>query len=192
MQEKFDIKFYNNVRKIISRPFKLYFNPNINGLENIPDKPYILAGNHTSLMDIPFLIVALKDDIHFMAKKELFSNKIVNYVFSRMGAFTIDRNITDLKALKESLFVLRNNQVLGVFPEGTRNKTDDLILPFKSGVSNISIKTNSLIVPFGINGKYKFRSGIKLNIGKPINIKNIEKEEQTKYIEEQVKKLILK
>ena len=192
MQEKFDIKFYNNVRKIISRPFKLYFNPNINGLENIPDKPYILAGNHTSLMDIPFLIVALKDDIHFMAKKELFSNKIVNYVFSRMGAFTIDRNITDLKALKESLFVLRNNQVLGVFPEGTRNKTDDLILPFKSGVSNISIKTNSLIVPFGINGKYKFRSGIKLNIGKTINIKNIEKEEQTKYIEEQVKKLILK
>ena len=81
MQEKFDIKFYNNVRKIISRPFKLYFNPNINGLENIPDKPYILAGNHTSLMDIPFLIVALKDDIHFMAKKELFSNKINSLSF---------------------------------------------------------------------------------------------------------------
>ena len=192
MQEKFDIRFYNSVRKIISVPFKLYFNPKINGLENLPNKPYILAGNHTSLMDIPFLIVALEDDIHFMAKKELFSNKIANYIFSRMGAFPIDRNTTDLKALKESLFILKNNEVLGVFPEGTRNKTDDLILPFKPGVSNLSIKTNSLIVPFGINGKYKFRSRIKLNIGKPIDIKNIEKSEQTSYIEEQVKKLILR
>lgn len=192
MQEKFDIKFYNSVRKIISMPFKVYFNPEINGLENIPDKPYILAGNHTSLMDIPFLIVALEDDIHFMAKKELFSNKISNYIFSRMGAFPIDRNIADLKALKESLFILKNNEVLGVFPEGTRNKTDDLILPFKPGVSNLSIKTNSLIVPFGINGKYKFRSEIKLNIGKPIDVRNIKKSDQTKYIEEQVKKLILR
>lgn len=192
MQEKFDIKFYNSVRKIISMPFKVYFNPEINGLENIPDKPYILAGNHISLMDIPFLIVALEDDIHFMAKKELFSNKISNYIFSRMGAFPMDRKSVDLTSLKESLFILKNNQVLGIFPEGTRNKTDDLILPFKPGVSNLSIKTNSLIVPFGINGKYKFRSGIKLNIGKPIDVRNIKKSDQTKYIEEQVKKLILR
>lgn len=192
MQEKFDIRFYNSVRKIISVPFKLYFNPEINGLENLPNKPYILAGNHTSLMDIPFLIVALEDDIHFMAKKELFSNKIANYIFSRMGAFPMDRKSVDLRSLKESLFILKNKQVLGIFPEGTRNKTNDLILPFKPGVSNLSIKTNSLIVPFGINGKYKFRSRIKLNIGKPIDIKNIEKSEQTSYIEEQVKKLILK
>lgn len=127
-----------------------------------------------------------------MAKKELFSNKITNYIFSRMGAFPMDRKSVDLRSLKESLFILKNKQVLGIFPEWTRNKTNDLMLPFKPGVSNLSIKTNSLIVPFGINGKYKFRSRIKLNIGKPIDIKNIEKSEQTSYIEEQVKKLILK
>lgn len=109
-----------------------------------------------------------------------------------MGAFPMDRKSVDLRSLKESLFILKNKQVLGIFPEGTRNKTNDLMLPFKPGVSNLSIKTNSLIVPFGINGKYKFRSRIKLNIGKPIDIKNIEKSEQTSYIEEQVKKLILK
>lgn len=54
MQEKFDIRFYNSVRKIISEPFKLYFNPEINGLENLPNKPYILAGNLTSLMIFHF------------------------------------------------------------------------------------------------------------------------------------------
>lgn len=192
MQEKFNIKFYNRIRKLISGPFKLYFNPEVNGLENLPDKPYILAGNHISLMDIPLLIVSIEDNIHFMAKKELFSNKMVDYVFRRMGAFPVDRNNVDIKSLKESMRILKNNQVLGIFPEGTRNNTNELILPFKPGVSNLSIKTNSLIVPFGISGEYKFRSKIKLNIGEPIDIKNIEKSKQTEYIEEKVKKLILK
>jgi len=126
-----------------------------------------------------------------MAKKELFDWIILKDIFSKMGAFPVDRNNADIKAIKESLRVLRNNEILGIFPEGTRNKTDNIILPFKEGVASIASKTKSLIVPFGIAGEYR-RNKLKLNIGEPIDISEIEKEYQTRYLEEQVKKLILK
>lgn len=192
MKKEFDIKFYNNVKRILKGPFKLVFNPKVIGIENIPNKPYILAGNHKSFLDIPFLIVSLPDDIHFMAKSELFDSRILNYVFSKMGSFPINRDEFDLNAIKKALKILKSENVLGMFPEGTRNKTDDIILPFKNGVSTLAVKTNSLIVPFGISGEYQFRKNLRLNIGEPIDINNIEKENQNEYIEEKVKQLILK
>lgn len=191
MNNKYNVRFYRGIRKIINVPIKLLFNPAVTGIENIPNKPYILAGNHKSLFDMLLLAVYIQGEIHFMAKKELFKFKILKIFFSMLGAFPVDRNNVDIKSIKESLRILRNNEVLGIFPEGTRNKTDEIILPFKEGVTSIANKTNSLIVPFGISGKYR-RNKIKLNIGEPINISQFKKEEQTKYLEEQVKKLILK
>ena len=175
MKNKYDIKFYSTIKKILNKPFKIVFNPSVNGIENIPNKPYILCGNHKSLLDIPLLIISIPDEIHFMAKKELFDLVILKDIFSKMGAFPIDRDKADIKAIKESLRILKNKEVLGIFPEGTRNKTDDIVLPFKEGVTTLSNKTDSLIVPFGISWEYK-RSKIKLNIGKPIDISKVEKE----------------
>ena len=53
MSNKYNIKFYNNIKKILNVPIKLLFNVEVTGIENIPSKPYILAGNHKSLFDIP-------------------------------------------------------------------------------------------------------------------------------------------
>lgn len=192
MQEKFSLNFYKCVRKILNRPIKLIFNPKITGIENIPSKPYVLAGNHKSLLDIPLLAIALEDDIHFMAKKELFRNSLARHFLEKCGAFPVDRQSFDLNAIKTALRLLKSENVVGIFPEGTRNKTNDLILPFKDGVTSIASKTKSLIVPFGIGGEYKFRGDLSLNIGEPIDIRNIEKEKQTEYLEDKVKELILK
>lgn len=191
MKDKYNIKFYNGIKRILKGPMKLVFNAEVTGLDNLPNKPYILAGNHKNMLDVVLLITNIPDEIHFMAKKEIFELIILRHIFSKMGAFPVDRNKADIKAIKESLRILKNNEVLGIFPEGTRNKTDEILLPFKEGVTTIASKTNSLIVPFGIEGEYK-RNKLKLNIGEPIDIRNIEKEEQTKYLEEKVKELILK
>lgn len=190
MKKEYNIEFYNSIKKIMNVPVKLLFNPEVIGIENIPNKPYILAGNHKSMFDIPLLITNIPDDIHFMAKKELFNLILIRDVFSKMGAFPVDRK-SGLSALRTSIKLLNNNEIVGIFPEGTRNKTDDIILPFKEGVASIATRTNSLIVPFGISGKY-VRNKLKLNIGEPIDIKEIEKDKQTKYLEEKVKELILK
>lgn len=189
--DKYSIKFYKSIKKILKSPFKLIFKHKIEGLDNIPNKPYILAGNHKNMLDIVLLITNIPDEIHFMGKKELFKLKILRGIFNKMGAFPVDRENVDIKAIKTSLKLLKDGEVLGIFPEGTRNKTDNIILPFKEGVSTIASKTNCLIVPFGISGEFK-RGKLKLNIGEPIDIRKINKENQTKYLEEKVKELILK
>lgn len=88
--------------------------------------------------------------------------------------------------------MLKKGEVIEIFPEGTRNKTDNLILPFKDGVVKIAKKTNSLIVPFGISGKYCLRGDVKINFGEAIDFNNMEIEDENKYLEDKVKKLILK
>ena len=100
MENKINITFYKAVRNILKVPIKLIYNPKINGIENIPEKPYILVGNHKSLWDIPLLAMCVKDEIYFMAKKELFDHKITNYIFTRLGAFPIDRETLDINAIK--------------------------------------------------------------------------------------------
>lgn len=190
MENKFNIKFYNGIKNILKIPFKLAFNPVVTGIENLPSKPYILVGNHISIFDIPFLVTSIPDEIHFMAKKELFDKKIIKDILLKVGAFPIDREKLDIKAIRTAFKLLEDNNVIGIFPEGTRNKTESVILPFKSGASMIGIKTNSPIVPFGIVGEYRLGSSICLNIGEPIEMKEIDKENQTEYLEEKVKKLI--
>lgn len=188
---KYNIKFYRSIKKILTMPMKLIFNTKVVGLENLPDKPYILAGNHKNMFDVVILITNIDDEIHFMAKKELFKGRILKNIFSKMGAFPVDRESVDIKAVKESFRLLRSGEVLGIFPEGTRNKTDNILLPFKEGVTSIASKTKVPIVPFGISGEFK-KNKLRLNIGEPIDINKIEKEKQTEYLEEKVKELILR
>lgn len=188
---KYNIKFYISIKKILTMPMKLIFNTKVVGLENLPDKPYILAGNHRNMFDVVILMTNIDDEIHFMAKKELFRIKLLNSIFSKMGAFPVDRESVDIKAVKESFRLLKSGEVLGIFPEGTRNRTDNILLPFKEGVSGIASKVNVPIVPFGISGEFK-RNKLRLNIGEPIDISKIEKEKQTEYLEEKIKELILR
>jgi len=190
--DKYNIKFHNNIKKFLNVPMKLLFDIKLEGLDNIPDDNYILAGNHKSMFDIPLLITSIPDNIHFMAKKEIFSVIALNYIVKNMGAIPVNRDGVDIKVLKTSINLLKDGEVIGIFPEGTRNKTEDIILPFKGGVNMLSNRSNKLILPFGISGEYKFRGDILLNIGKPIDIKNIDKNEQNEYLEEKVKELILK
>lgn len=188
---KYNVKFYRGIKKILNVPFKLLYNPVVNGLENVPNSPYILAGNHKSMLDIVLLMTSIDDEIHFMAKKELFDNFLIRKIFEKMGAFPVDRDGVDISALKTAFSILRNNEVLGIFPEGTRNKTDEILLPFKDGVTRIAAKTKTLIVPFGIAGEYK-RNSLFLNIGPPIEMNDYDKSIRTEVLEESVKKLIRK
>lgn len=190
--DKYDIKFYNGVKKILGVPLKLFFDVKVSGLENIPAENYILAGNHKSMWDVILLANSIPTNIRFMGKKELFNNPILESFFSKAGAFPVDRDNIDINAIKTSLKLLKEGYTIGVFPEGTRNKTKAITLPFKEGVTRIAAKTKKVIVPFGIDGEYKLGKRINLNIGKPIDMITIDKEEQIEYLEEKVKELILK
>lgn len=168
---------YKVVRFIGGPIYKIVFRPKYYGVDNIPSEgAVILAGNHTNNLDAAMMIGAPKRIVHMMAKKELFSSKISNYFFRSMGCISVNRSIHDENAKSEAIDVLKNNEVLGIFPEGTVNKTlykdnEQLLLPFKYGAVSFAKKTNAYIVPFAINGKYKiFSKDLKITFGKPYKV----------------------
>lgn len=179
--------------KFIGKPlFYIGYRPKYEGLDNIPSTGrVILAGNHTNNLDALIMIAGPKRIIHMMAKKELFNTKFKNSFFRSMGCISVDRKIHDEKAKSEAIEVLNNDKVLGIFPEGTTNKTrETLLLPFKFGAVSFAKKTNSVIVPFAIIGEYKlFKSNIKIKYGKPYKVsKDLEVENEILF--NKVKKLI--
>ena len=139
--------------------FRLYYNPTIINKEVIPkDGPILIVGNHKHIYDQCLTIMATKRTIHYMAKKEYFDSKLA-WFFKFVGCISVNRSIHDKEATKQALDILKSGGAIGLFPEGTRNKTKDkLLLPFKFGAVSMASKTNATIVPFGITGDYKFRS----------------------------------
>ena len=174
--------------------FRLYYNPTIINKEVIPkDGPILIVGNHKHIYDQCLTIMATKRTIHYMAKKEYFDSKLA-WFFKFVGCISVNRSIHDKEATKQALDILKSGGAIGLFPEGTRNKTNDkLLLPFKFGAVSMASKTNATIVPFGITGDYKFRSkNLTIKYGKPFKVENMTLEEANNKLFEEVKNLITK
>lgn len=176
---------------ILSVFFKLFFHPKIIGRENIPETGgVILAGNHRHIFDPCMPIISTKRPVHYMAKKELFSG-IFGWFFKLVGCISVDRGHDNTLAKNEAIKVLEEGKVLGIFPEGTRNKTNDILLPFKYGAVSMSKKTNAYIVPFAITGKYKlFNNDLTIKFGKAF-IASSDLDEANHLLSDRIKGLIL-
>lgn len=187
---KNNMRGFRFLRFILAPIFKLYYNPTIIGKENIPKEGSILiVGNHKHLMDQCLAIISTKRVIHYMAKKEYFDGKFA-WFFKLAGCIPVDRSKKDENAKNSGLEVLRNGEVLGLFPEGTRNRTENFLLPFKFGAVSMANKTDSYLVPFGITGDYKFRSkNLTIRFGKPFKACD-DLEKANKKLEEEVTKLM--
>lgn len=175
----YDKIFYKIVRPIVWLFIKL-FRPTVVGIDNIPeDGGVVLAGNHTKWLDPVMLVGISKRQIHFLAKEELFHG-FTKVIVKGMGCIPVNRKIHDKNALKGAVDTLNDNLCVGIFPEGTINRTDDVIMPFKIGAVKACSDTNSTLIPFIITGKYKlFRKGIKIEFLKPLKIsKDLEKSNQ--------------
>lgn len=164
---------YRIVRPIIKIFMKVFYCPKYIGLENIPKEGRIvLAGNHTNNLDALLIISTTKRTIHFLAKDSLVKG-IKGIIFKNMGIIPVNRTIHDKNALKNAIDILNKDEVIGIFPEGTINRTNDIIMPFKIGSVKMSYETNSKIVPFTITGKYKlFKKDITIEFHKPLEIEN--------------------
>lgn len=171
--------FYLVIKAILKPLFFLIYHPIVVGKENIPkDGSLVLAGNHTNWRD-PLLLVSVVDrQVHFLAKIELFKG-FVGVVVRGMGCIPVNRKIHDKEALGSAKDFLNTGNVIGIFPEGTINKTSDLVMPFKIGAVKMANDTGSEIIPFVITGKYNiFGNRIKIEflksrkISKDLDIEN--------------------
>ena len=160
-------------RPIIKFLMKLVYHPKYIGLENITDSGRIvLEGNHTNNVDCWLLISCTKRCIHFLAKDSL-NKGWKGYLFRGMGIIPVDRTIHDKGALNAAINGLKEEKCIGIFPEGTINRTMSTVMPFKIGAVKMAHDTDSKIVPFVIKGKYKpFFNDLRIIYYKPITIKD--------------------
>ena len=169
---------YQLVSKLFVFPiYKFVFKGHLIGRENIPQKDsFIMVSNHGSLLDPPFLGHALGRNISFMAKAELFKIPFLGFIIKACGAYPVKRGIADKNTIKTACEKLLNNNSIGIFIDGTRQKNGRVNKP-KHGAALLAFKNQKLLLPVAIVNSHKlirfkfwipFFSKIVIKVGKPI------------------------
>ena len=187
---------YKVFSPILRLYFKLKYKPTIINKEVIPkDGPILIVSNHKHIFDQCFTIMATKRVIHYMAKKEYFDDKKVAWFFKAAGCIPVDRSIHDDSAKSRALAVLNDGGAVGLFPEGTRNKTNDVfLLPFKFGTVSMAQKTGATIIPSCVTGDYdKKKHNLMIRFGKPFKVsKKMNLEEANDKLYKEIESLMKK
>ncbi|MBE3091951.1 MAG: 1-acyl-sn-glycerol-3-phosphate acyltransferase [Candidatus Atribacteria bacterium] len=145
---------YNIAKCICWIIFKLLFRLKVTGQENIPqDGPFIIVANHSSLLDPVILGVSVRPKVIFVAAAYLFKIGWLGYMLRKFNSIPVQRE-NDIKAIKQSLEILKRDGVLGIFPEGgiDRQKNN---LPVRAGAAYLAAKIGVPIVPIKIKGADK-------------------------------------
>ena len=169
---------YQLVSKLFVLPiYKFVFRGHLIGRENIPQKnAFIMVSNHGSLLDPPLLGHALGRNISFMAKAELFKIPLLGFIIKACGAYPVKRGIVDKNTIKIACKKLSNDNCIGIFIDGTRQKNGRVNRP-KQGAALLAFKNQKLLLPVAIVNshrliRFKFFiplfSKIVIKVGKPV------------------------
>ncbi len=169
---------YQLVSKLFVFPiYKFVFKGTLIGRENIPrENSFIVVSNHGSLLDPPLLGHALDRNISFMAKAELFKIPFLGFVIKACGAYPVKRGIADKTTIKTACEKLSNNNSIGIFIDGTRQKNGRVNKP-KQGAALLAFKNQKLLLPVALVNSHKlirfkfcipFFSKIVIKVGKPL------------------------
>ena len=162
---------YKVISKILNISSKAFFKVEVIGLENIPSEgACIIAANHKSNWDAVFMAGLMGDRvINGVAKEELFKVPVLKSILKKCFVIPVNRDNPDMKTIKSILKVLKEEKVLGIFPEGTRHKDLDTFAEAKSGLGMFAVKGKSAVVPVSIVTNYKLFSKVTIYIDKAIS-----------------------
>lgn len=172
------------------KPFRFY------GNHKIKDGACIYILNHYTLLDPAYAIATTREGIHFLAKKENFQAPLLGGIMRKVKAISANRDGNDARALLDCFKCLKNNEKIAIFPEGTRNKTDAPLLPFKHGAAAIAIRAKVPIVPVMIYKKPRFFRRTHILVGEPLELSEYydRKPTEEEYVEadEKLRRVMLK
>ena len=169
---------YELVSKLFVLPiYKFVFKGQLIGRDNIPQKDsFIMVSNHGSLLDPPLLGHALGRNISFMAKAELFKIPFLGFIIKACGAYPVKRGIADKNTIKTACKKLSNDNSIGIFIDGTRQKNGRVNKP-KQGAALLAFKNQKLLLPVAIVNSHRLMrfkfffplfSKIVIKVGKPV------------------------
>ncbi len=167
-------KFYKTMLPVVAFLFKTILPVRYHGLENLQlPAPYILMGNHLSFVDPVIMAVAAPENqIRFIAKKELFTHKLMGPLVRCLNAIPVDRHNTDMEAMRACMRVTREGGVLGIFPEGTRHHKG-LMEEVESGVALIALRSKVPLIPVYLTGKLGIFRRLDVYVGEPIEMEDL-------------------
>ncbi len=150
------------VRAILQPFFHVYFRMSRIGREHIPEEGgVIIAANHRSFLD-PFVIGTMaRRPMYYIAKKELFSNRVLSWILSALGAFPVDRGAGDSDMIETAKAILARGEIVLIFPEGTRIRPGALGPP-KRGVGRLALESGVPVVPIAVIGTEDVRKGVRV------------------------------
>ncbi|MBE5770416.1 MAG: 1-acyl-sn-glycerol-3-phosphate acyltransferase [Clostridiales bacterium] len=135
--------------------------------------PYIMIANHKSGLDPIVLAVPCKDyEIRFVGKKELTKNKLLAWLVGQLHMITVDRHNSDLAAMRLCIKALREKQVLGIFPEGTRH-LPDLMSEVETGTAVLALRAKVPLLPVYISSKLRPFHITHVYVGETMDISDL-------------------
>lgn len=157
------------VKAILKFLYIIVYRVKVEGKENIPaEGSFILCGNHVSYIKVPIVVLFNPRKVNFIAKAELFNNPILSWLGYLFDAIPVKRGKQDVESMKRSLKVINSGEVLGLFPEGTRNGLEKKV-KVKNGAAYMALRTGAPVLPVGIKVTERPFPRVILNFGKPLN-----------------------
>jgi 1-acyl-sn-glycerol-3-phosphate acyltransferase len=189
------LTFYSFVRSAVYGALKPIYRFEVIGRENFPaDGGVLLCSNHIDNLDPPVVGITAPRPVHFMAKEELFNLPVLGNIVRNLNAFPVKRGMSDREALRKGIALLKEGNVLGLFPEGTRSKTGELGKGL-AGAGFFALRAPAHVVPCAIIGPYKPFKRLKVVYGKPLDMEEARKnrasaDEVTEMIMQEIRQLI--
>lgn len=191
-----ELPVQNHALKVVQAMFRLILRVSgvkleVRGREHIPEQPVLFVGNHRSYFDILAGYVTVPARLGFVAKKEMERYPLLSDWMQAVNCLFLDReNIKEgLKTILEGIEKVKNGISIWIFPEGTRNRGEDVMemLPFKEGSLKIAEKSGCPVVPVAITGTAEIfekhipfirPSKVTIEFGEPFYIKELPAEDK--------------
>jgi 1-acyl-sn-glycerol-3-phosphate acyltransferase len=189
------LDFYEFSKVTVRTGAGILWHARVCGTENVPQSgPLIVACNHRSYLDPPLLGCLCPRRISYMAKKELFAVPVLGTVIRALGAYAVDRQGSATSAIRRSLSVLEAGGAVGIFPEGTRNRTGEVVP--QTGVALLASLARAPVVPACIVGSDRALRFAQITVafGAPVGLepgRKATREDLAKFTDEVMKSIEL-
>lgn len=154
-------RMYNVCNFLQRGTFRLFADISVRGVDNVPEEgPLIVVANHQSNMDPPLLAPLIPRRLKFLAKESLFKNSIASWFLHAWGAYPVNRETRDVRAMRWALEYLQQGGALVLFPEGTRHPRG--MGEAQTGAAMFALRTGAPLLPVGITGTEVFSSVLRV------------------------------